>query len=160
MRKLLLWFAPLALAQAEFLDVKLQIDRMDCATCLKSLELGLKKLKGVEKVAVNPEFGAEFTLQKANRLTLEQLRDTVKNVGFPPGLATVIVRGKPITSEGRWRFEVDGLGKVYNLSSQDEAVIAQLNKASGSIITVRASSPAPPDPRTTPSINVLSIVEP
>jgi copper chaperone CopZ len=158
MRKLLMLFAPLALAQAEFLQVMLAVDKMDCATCVKSMEMGLKKIRGVEKVAVDPAAGVEFTLAPGNRISLEQLRDAIKGVGFRPGDAKVTVRGTPVTHDGRWRFEVEGIGKVYNLSSRHDHVILGLQEKPVKVRKVYAMSPAPPDPQTVPVLDVTEIV--
>lgn len=158
MKKLFMLFAPLALAQAEFLQVALAVEKMDCATCVKSMEIGLKKIRGVEKVAVDPAFGVEFTLAPGNRISLEQLRDAVKGIGFRPGDAKVTVRGTPVTDDGRWRFAVEGTGKVYNLASRHDHVILTLQEKPGTVRKVVATSPVPPDPQTVPVLDVSEIL--
>lgn len=158
MRKLLMLCAPLALAQAEFLHVELAVDKMDCATCVKSMEMGLKKIRGVEKVAVDPAAGVAFTLAPGNRISLEQLRDAIKGIGFRPGDAKVTVRGTPVTGDGRWRFEVEGTGKVYNLASRHDHVILSLQEKPAAVRKITAMSPVPPDPQTTPVLDVIEIV--
>jgi copper chaperone CopZ len=147
-----------AMARAEFLEVHLEVNQMDCAACVASLEIAFKKIRGVSKVAVIPEKGAEFTLQPGNRVTLERLRDTIKGVGFTPARASVVVKGKPLTLDGQWRFEVEGIGKTYTLNANDEATIRKLRGEDGKVITVRAVSPAPPDPRTLPALQVSEIL--
>jgi copper chaperone CopZ len=145
--------------RAEFLRVHLEISQMDCATCITSLEIGFRKMKGVEKVSVSSGKGAEFDLQPGNRITLERLRDTVKGIGFTPTDANVSVKGKVITGDGQWRFEVTGIQKTYSLSAPNDAMIEKLKAADGRVITLTGISPAPPDPRTIPSIKVTSFVE-
>lgn len=159
MRKLLLLCAPLALAQAEFLHVTLAVDKMDCATCVKSMEIGLRKIRGVEKVGVDPATGVDFTLAPGNRISLEQLRDAIKGIGFRPGDAKVIVRGTPVTHDGRWRFEVEGTGKMYNLSSRHDHVVLGLQEKPAAVRRVHATSAVPPDPQTTPLLDVTEIVQ-
>jgi len=158
MRKLFMLFAPLALAQAEFLHVTLAVDKMDCATCVKSMEIGLRKIRGVEKVAVDPATGVDFTLAPNNRISLEQLRDAIKGIGFRPGDAKVIVRGTAVTDDGRWRFEVAGTGKMYNLSSRHDHVILGLQEKPVVVRKVHATSAVPPDPQTVPVLDVTEIV--
>ena len=158
MRKLLLLCAPLALAQAEFLHVTMAVDKMDCATCVKSMEIGLRKIRGVEKVAVDPAVGIEFSLQPGNRVTLEQLRDAIKGIGFRPGDATVIVKGKPVTQDGRWRFEIDGINKIYNLSTRHDHVILGLQSKNVAGVKVSAVTSPPPDPQTVPILDVTAII--
>lgn len=144
--------------RAEFLQVRLEVAKMDCATCVQSMESGLKRIKGVEKVEVAVN-AVSFTLQPGNKITLERLRDQIKGVGFTPGTAEVVVKGKPVTNEGQWRFEVDLLGKTYNLAAKLGETIQTLRAKDGAVITVKASSPAPPDPRTIPSLDVEAVVE-
>lgn len=156
---LLLLIAVLPLP-AEFLQARIEIHQMDCATCVQSLEMGLKKIRGVEKVTVGPENSAEFILQPGNKITLERLRDAIKGVGFTPHTAHVTVKGKPVTAEGQWRFEVDGIAKTYNLSARQDTTILALRAKDGKLITVQAVSPLAPDPRTMPSLAVDAVVEP
>ena len=144
--------------RAEFLQVRLEVSKMDCATCVQTMESGLKKIKGVEKVEVAVNEVA-FTLLPGNKITLERLRDQIKGVGFTPGTAHVVVKGKPVTNEGQWRFEVDLLGKTYNLAAKMGTTIQALRAKDGALITVKAASPAPPDPRTMPSLDVEEVVE-
>ena len=158
MRTLLLLLAPWAFAQAEFLQVSLEVERMDCATCIKSMEIGLRKIRGVEKVAVDPAYGVDFTLAPGNRVSLEQLRDAIKGIGFRPGDAKVVVRGTPVTGDGRWRFAVEGSGQVYNLSSRRDDLLLSLQEKTTAVRKVRAVSPVPPDPQTTPLLDVTEIL--
>lgn len=144
---------------AEFLTVRMEVSNMDCATCVQSLEMGLKRIRGVEKVTVGPQNSVDFVLQAGNKVTLERLRDAIKGVGFTPGTAHVVAKGKALTSEGQWRFEVDVLAKVYNLAATSTETIQALRAKDGTPITVKAKSPAPPDPRTMPSLDVELLVE-
>ncbi|MBI2689827.1 MAG: heavy-metal-associated domain-containing protein [Acidobacteria bacterium] len=157
----LVWLTLLTAAglSAEFLEVRLEVANMDCATCVQTMQTGLKRIRGVEKVNVGPQNSVEFILQPGNKLTLERLRDAIKGVGFTPREAQVVVRGKPVTAEGKWRFEVDGIAKTYNLSSASESTIRSLRGRDGQVITVKAISPLPPDPRTMPSLAVDSVVD-
>lgn len=145
---------------AEFLHVRMEISNMDCLTCVQTLELGLKKIRGVEKVTVGPQNNAEFALVPGNKLTLERLRDVIKGVGFTPRSAFVVVKGKPVTAEGQWRFEVDGIAKTYNLSAPNNDTIRAIRARDGQLITVKGVSAPPPDPRTMPSLEIDSVVEP
>ena len=124
---LLLMLAAISLS-AEFLHVRMDIRDMDCLTCVQSLEMGLKKIRGVEKVTVGPQNSAEFILQPGNKVTLERLRDAIKGVGFTPASAHVLVKGKPVTASGQWRFEVDGIAKTYNLAVPSNDTIRQIRK--------------------------------
>ena len=160
MRLLVLLLLAAASLPAEFLQVRIEVSNMDCLTCVKSLEMGLKRIKGVEKVTVGPQNSAEFILQPGNKVTLEQLRDAIKGVGFTPSLAHVVVKGKPVTASGQWRFEVDGIAKTYNLAVPSNDTIREIRARDGQVITVKAVSAPPPDPRTMPSLDVAAVVDP
>ena len=160
MRMVLLLLAAAATLPAEFIQVRIEISQMDCLTCVQTLEQGLKKMKGVEKVVVGPQNSAEFNLQPGNKVTLERLRDAIKGVGFTPRNAYVTVKGRPLTGEGQWRFEVDGIDKVYNLAAPSNDTIRAIRALDGKAIVVKGVSAPPPDPRTMPSLEVESVVEP
>lgn len=145
---------------AEFLEIRMEVRNMDCVTCVQTMETGLKKIRGVEKVTVGPQNSVEFILIPGNKLTLERFRDAIKGVGFTPGAAHVIVRGKPSTAEGQWKFDVEGISKTYNLSAPHNETIKTLSLHNGKLITVKAVSAPPPDPRTMPSLDVDSVVDP
>lgn len=158
MRLLLLLVASALVSRAEFLEVRLQVNDMDCETCVKSLEIALRKMKGMKTVKVRPELGgAEFILVPGNKLTLEQLRDYIKGVGFRPMAADVVARGRATTADGSWRFTVDGIEKSYMLSAANEDVMKVLRTEDGRTVTVRARSQPPPDPRTTPILEVMEL---
>lgn len=146
--------APLA---AEFLAVRLEVSDMDCASCVQSLESGLKRIRGVEKVTLSQHNGAEMILQPGNKLTLERLRDAIKGVGFTPKTAHVKVKGTPVTDAGQWRFTVDLTNQSFNLTAAGADTLKTLQQSSGKIVTVEAISPVPPDPRTTPTLDVKSL---
>lgn len=146
--------APLA---AEFLSVRLEVPDMDCASCVQSLESGLKRIRGVEKVTISQRTGAELVLQPGNKLTLERLRDAIKGVGFTPKTAHVRVKGTPVTDSGQWRFTVDVINQTFNLAASGADIVKMLQQNSGRVVTVDAVSPVPADPRTTPTLDVKSL---
>lgn len=159
MRIALLAVFAAATLSAEFLEIRLDVKDMDCASCAQSMETSLKRIRGVEKVAIVSPTQVEFLLANGNKHTLERFRDAIKGVGFTPLGAKVVVRGKAITAQGQWRFEVEGIGKSYTLAASQAETIQALRAKDGQIITVRAVSPLPPDPHTTPALNVDSLVE-
>jgi copper chaperone CopZ len=159
MRLVLLLLLAAASLPAEFLEVRIEVGNMDCVTCVQSLQVSLRKIRGVEKINITPQGEAEFSLLPGNKVTLERLRDAIKGVGFTPKGAHVVARGKAITAEGKWRFEVDGIAKTYNLAASHDATIRAIRARDGQIITVKAFSAPPPDPRTEPSFDVESLVE-
>src|SRR5580704_9045423 len=93
LRLLLLAIAALT-ARAEFLRVEVHMKDMDCASCSVSLEKAFERLRGVRHVDLSMNDGS-VTLELAdqNRVTLEQIWDAIKRVGFTPGDTKVTVRG-------------------------------------------------------------------
>lgn len=155
-------FAPIFLLAAapltaEFLSVRLEVSDMDCASCAQSLESSLKRIRGVDKVTLSPQNGAEMTLQPGNKLTLERLRDAIKGVGFTPKTAHVKVKGTPVTDAGQWRFTIDLTSQNFNLTATGADTLKALQQNSGKMVTMEAVSPLPPDPRTTPTLDVKSL---
>jgi hypothetical protein len=64
------------------------------------VRVSVRKLEGVESVVVSLERGlASIQLRSGNRVTLQQVRQLVKNNGFNPRDASVTVVGE-LTQEG------------------------------------------------------------
>jgi copper chaperone CopZ len=92
--KLLLMLMALATARAEFLRIEVSMKDMNCASCSDSLGKAFEKLRGVQHVDVSMEKGTvSLDLAEKNRVTIEQVWDTVKRIGFTPGDTKVTVRG-------------------------------------------------------------------
>lgn len=144
--------------QAEFLTVRLEVREMDCASCMQSLDGSLRKIRGVDDVTVDAREGIRFTLKPGNRITLDRLRDQIKGVGFTPGIAHVKVAGKPLTTDGQWRFAVEGVPQTFNLTAKLPETMKALQTNDGHVVTVEAISPPPPDPRTMPTLDVKALV--
>lgn len=155
----LLTLAAAGLACAEFRRIELDVRDMDCASCVASLRNRFKKLKGVESADLSSERGsAILTLLPDNKISLDSIRDAIKGAGFTPRNATVIVRGTAITHQGKWEFEVEGLNQKYLLVATDEKLIGDLQK--GGIITMEATAPHQPDPRSQQSLLVKKLILP
>lgn len=92
--KLLLLLTVLATARAEFLRIEVLMKDMNCASCSDSLGKAFEKIRGVQHVDISMEKGTvTLDLAEKNRVTVEQVWDTVKRIGFTPGDTKVIVRG-------------------------------------------------------------------
>ncbi len=147
------------LANAEFRRIELEVRDMDCASCVVSLRNSLKKIKGVESADLSPERGtAILTLLPENKISLDRVRDAIKGAGFTPRTATVIVRGKAITDQGKWEFEVEGLNQKYLLAVSEEKLIGDLQK--GGLIMIEATSPHQSDPHSQQSLQVKKLILP
>jgi copper chaperone CopZ len=93
--KLLLLLMALSTAHAEFLRIEVFMKDMNCASCSDSMGKAFEKIRGVQHVEVSMEKGTvTLELSEKNRVTIEQVWDTVKRIGFTPGDTKVIVRGR------------------------------------------------------------------
>ena len=155
----LLLIAAAGLASAEFRRIELEVRDMDCASCVVSLRNSLKKIKGIESADLSPERGsAILTLLADNKISLDRVRDAIKGAGFTPRMATVIVRGKAITDQGKWEFEVEGLHQTYLLVASDDKLIGELKK--GGLMTIEATAPHQLDPHSQQSLQVRKLILP
>lgn len=92
----LLLFAAFALpASAEFLQIEMRYGGMSCASCLRSVRASLGKHRAVAKVEAPADRPAVLVeLKPENTLTLEEMRDILKGVGFTPEEAVVTAAGR------------------------------------------------------------------
>ena len=92
--KLLLLLMALSTARAEFLRIEVLMKDMNCASCSDSMGKAFEKIRGVQHVEVSMDKGTvTLDLAEKNRVTIEQVWDTVKRIGFTPGDTKVTVRG-------------------------------------------------------------------
>src|ERR1035437_7280706 len=92
--KLLLLLMALATARAEFLRIEVFMRDMNCPSCSESLGKAFEKMRGVQHVDVSMD-KSTVTLDLADktRVSIEQVWDAVKRIGFTPGDTKVTVRG-------------------------------------------------------------------
>jgi len=123
-------------ARAEFLRVEVFMKDMNCASCSESMGKAFERLRGVKHVDLSMNDGT-VTLELAdqNRLTLEQIWDAVKRIGFTPGDTKVIVRGA-----------VKGDSLV--ISVIDKTIKIQGHAAEAESVELKGTITPPPDPRT------------
>lgn len=63
--------------------VVLKVEGLDCPSCAKTVEKGLKKLKGIEKTESN-FFAEKLTVTyDTSQLTMEEIETRLKKVGHP-----------------------------------------------------------------------------
>jgi copper chaperone CopZ len=103
-------------ATAEMRRVRLSVLGMDCAICAHSLVVVVRKVEGVESVDVSLERAAmDVRLRAANRITLGQLRQLVKNTGFIATDAVVTAVGTLVDHSGKPGLDVVGTNAVWLL---------------------------------------------
>lgn len=103
-------------AAAGLLEVKQTVFGMDCAPCAHGLEKGLEKLEGVKDASVSLNEGyAAASLDPGNPVTIEQIRQVVRDNGFTPKEATVVIAGTlGRTKENNLALK-SSTGQEYNL---------------------------------------------
>jgi len=134
MRVLLLLTALSLSARAEFLRVEVFMKDMDCQSCSDSLGVAFGKIRGVSHANVNMQDGTvAIDLTSGNRVTLEQIWDTIKRIGFTPGETKVTVRGSV---------------KGSTLTVLDKTIAIEGKADEGENVELKGAITPPPDPRT------------
>jgi copper chaperone CopZ len=101
---------------AEFLHVEQSVTGLDCMSCAESAPRSLKKIKGVESASFRTKDSvAVLELKPGNTVTLGEIRDAVKRMGYTPAGAKVTVRGEARKEAGKWILRVAGLDAEYPL---------------------------------------------
>jgi copper chaperone CopZ len=71
------------------------------------VRVALQKLDGVESADVSLEkASAEIHLRADNRVTLERIRQVIRNSGYPTRDATITARGQIVEQRGRTVFDL------------------------------------------------------
>ena len=134
--RLVLLLTAACMARAEFLRVEVHMKDMDCASCSVSLGKAFEKLRGVKHVDLSMNDGAVILeLADQNRVTLEQVWDAIKRVGFTPGETKVVVRGAV-------------KGDALTISVLDKTIKIEGRAAESENIELKGTITPPPDPRT------------
>ena len=132
-------------ARGEFLQIEVFMRDMNCPSCTDSLAAAFKRLRGVDKVEVDTEHGSiRLALAKPNRISVEQVWDTVKRIGFTPGETHVTVHGNVRKEGSKASIEVTELGRTYEIEGA----------TAGDDVSLKGIITPPPDPRTPIRIRV------
>jgi copper chaperone len=142
-----------AAAHAELKHVDLAVHGMDCATCAFSVRMSVGKIDGVEGVELRLErAAAEIKLRPANRVTLAQLRQTIKNTGYEAKAATVTVLGTLVERQGTPALQVAHLDQTWAIerdpahaAAYDDAVRRVASK-SADVVEIVGVVPPPSAP--------------
>lgn len=126
-----LFLALVGLALPTYADglthVEQRIFGMDCAPCAYGIEHGLKRLSGVTDVRVSLNEGvAVVGLAPDSTTTIESIRKVIRDNGFTPKAAQVIVTGKLVRADGRTWLEASGLPR-YQLTGVTKDVEVTLS---------------------------------
>lgn len=100
------------------------------------MSVAVDKVEGVESVRVSLEEGlAEIALGPNNRVDPEVFLEIVRDNGFTPGAAEIVVAGTLVESGGLHLIEIDGPDLVYELVERAVAVPAKA--VAGRVVSVR-----------------------
>jgi len=95
------------------------------------VSVAVQKLDGVESVEVSLEkASADIRLKPGNRVTLPQLRKTIRQSGYPTKDAHVEARGTVVERNGKPALDLQN-GTFLELSSKPPAVRAEAIDVTG-----------------------------
>lgn len=121
--------------------VEQRIFGMDCAPCAYGIEQGLKRLSGVTDVRVSLNEGvAVVALAADNTTTVESIRKIIRDNGFTPKAARVVLTGKLVRADGRTWLEASGLPR-YQLSGVTKDVESALSARSSGTVQLEGEVP-------------------
>lgn len=114
----ILWVLFLSLpVLAEFRQVEIKVSGLDCQSCAESLPKVLERMRGVESAAMDDKAGlVTVKLKTGNKISLEDLRDKLKQAGYTPGDARLHATGTLVSEEGKWRFQPAGVSRSYGVA--------------------------------------------
>jgi copper chaperone CopZ len=123
-------------ARAEFLRFEVFMKDMNCPSCSDSLGKAFEKVRGVKHVDISMNDGTvTIELADLNRVTIGQVWDAIKRVGFTPGETKVIVRGAV-------------KGDSLTVSLIDQTIKLEGRAAEAENVELKGVITPPPDPRT------------
>ena len=123
---------------AGFVEVTQTIFGMDCAPCAYGVQKNLMKLDGVTSATVSLNDGyarVEFT--DDNSVTLEQIRETIRENGFTPTDATLVLVGSLSPIAGRPAVTFADQSFHLAASADGSTILAELDgMTSGTLVRV------------------------
>lgn len=108
-------------SHAQLKQVEVRVDGLACPFCAYGLEKNLKALNGVESVKIGLKEGvATLVVQEGETLSLDRLRDAVKDAGFTPRETRLTAAGRVTTLEALAHDE-DAMQMVAGIQEEAEA---------------------------------------
>ena len=116
---------------AELIHVELALGGIECASCAQSVDRVFKRIKGVDTATFRTQDSVvALDLRPDNTVTLEQLRDAAKGMGYTPGAAKVTARGQAREDGGKWLFRLTGSDAEYRLETAVDATSVSIVEGS------------------------------
>ena len=101
---------------------------MDCAPCAHGVQKNLTKLEGVRSATISLNDGyAQMDFTDDNSVTLEQIRETIRENGFTPKDATLILVGSLTRVAGRPAVTFDDQAFHLAAAAEGSALLAELD---------------------------------
>ena len=130
-------------AQAHIRSATVAVDGMACPFCAFGIEKRLRKVEGVESVAVSTKEGTATLVAKAGAsIDVQQIPGAVKAAGFTPGTITVDAVGSiTIGEEDRLVLEVSGTDARFLIGTFDAETEERLRAFAGTDTVVSVVGP-------------------
>ncbi len=130
-------------AQAHIRSATVAVDGMACPFCAFGVEKRLRKVEGVESIAVSTKEGtATLVAKDGASIVVQQIPGAVKAAGFTPGSITVEAVGKITTDEqDRLVLEVSGSGARFLIGTFDAALEEKVRAFAGTDTLVSVVGP-------------------
>ena len=142
--------------RAEFLSIDQKYSGIDCASCVKSIESGIKRIRGVEAVEVVAAEGvAKVKLAPGNTAGLDRVRDAIKATGYTPDTARVTVRGRVVEAAGVLKLELSG-SAAHLVLRANGASSTELRPGADPVL-VEGIVSVPPNPREPAILEVTAV---
>ncbi len=108
------------------------------------MRVAVKKIDGIDAVEVSLNRGVVvIRLRPENRVTLEQVREAIRENGFTPKEAEVRARGTVVQDGGHLALALPGIGVAFHLAADSQApgVIGELDRARGQDVSLEGRVP-------------------
>ena len=156
MKILTLLFCISLAAQAQFLTIEMNVEGMDCVSCVSGLEAKLKRMRGVESVTVDAAKSlVSLKLAANNSVRMERIRDDIKAIGFTPKRARITAIGKVLTEDGAKLFVIESTNQRHSIAAGSEKFSSLLN--SGKPVLVEAFQSPGPSPQDLPTLELINV---
>jgi len=138
-------------AGAEYRSIEMHVSGLDCASCAASVKLKLRRIRGVLAATFKGSEGvASMQLAPANKVTVDQVRDVLKGIGFTPENARVEAHGELSSEEGHWLLKLSGSGELLELRlPAHPGILNQVRQRTGTNVVIDGdviARKAPSDP--------------
>ena len=133
-------------AQAEVHSATVAVDGMSCPFCAFGVEKRLKKVDGVQSVAIHTKEGsATLEAKGGESIAVGQIPEAVERAGFTPGEITVDAEGRVTTDEqGRVVLQVSGTDQAFLLATFEAKMEERLHSLAARGASVNVQGPLHP----------------